>query len=457
MGRADADDTERLANDGGPVVKMDAVRLTVHEGADAGTELVPDRPVARLGSGPRADLRLTDPSVSQLHCELSLEDGWIRIRDLGSSNGTLVDGYRVHDVHVRAGTVMTVGRTRVRIATSPHAIRVPLSSAERFGALIGRSVAMRELFAILERVAATDTTLLIEGESGTGKELAAEAVHAHGKRADRPFVAFDCGAVPRELAESALFGHVRGAFTGAVSDREGAFEEANGGTLLLDELGELPLDLQPKLLRALEKREIRRVGDGKVRPVDVRVIAATNRRLEEEIHAGRFREDLYYRVAVIRVVIAPLRARPDDIPLLVDHFVRHMAPRSAELLSQRTIAALASQPWPGNVRELRNAVERALCLLGPEAFRATGQSDLQIAGNADAASVDDLGLPYYEARQRLLEHFHRRYFEAALRASGGNVSAAARKAGVNRKLIQRVMEELGWPTGPTEDPDDPPQ
>jgi DNA-binding NtrC family response regulator len=300
---------------------------------------------------------------------------------------------------------------------------------------------MRRAFAVLERVAPTDATVLLQGESGTGKELAAEGLHAGSARADGPFVVFDCGAVQRELVESSLFGHVRGAFTGAVGDRAGLLEEADGGTLFLDEIGELPLDVQPKLLRALEKREVRPVGSNATRKVDVRIVAATNRSLEAEVNAGRFRADLYYRLAVVRVDLPPLRARTDDIPMLVRHFVEVLAPpgSSRPRLSDRAITALSSQPWPGNVRELRNAVERALSVLGQEAFAT---ASVPVPGGP-AEDTDLLTLPLLEAKGRVLETFERRYLAEALRRNGGNVTATAREAGVNRKLIQRMMLRFG--------------
>jgi len=429
--------TQLIEVPGGLSLRLRRLRLVVIEGPDRGLEVAPDRPVVRVGTAPTADLVLTDRTVSREHCELTVREACVHVRDHGSANGTEVEGVIVRDADFRPGSLLRVGQTTIRIATDDEMIQIPLSANDRFGALLGGSVRMRQVFAVLERVAPTETTILVEGESGTGKELAAEGVHTESARSDGPFVVFDCGAVPHDLAESALFGHVRGSFTGAVADRAGVFEEADGGTLFLDEIGELPLDLQPKLLRALEKREIRRVGAGGGRTVDVRIVAATNRSLESEVNAGRFREDLYYRLAVIKVVLPPLRSRTDDLPMLVEHFLRRLAPAggAAPKISPDVLVALAARPWPGNVRELRNTVERAVSLSGADAFAGGAGA---VAGGPGPIE-ENLDLPFEEA----LGRFERRYLERALRRSGGNISAAARDAGVNRKLIQRLMKRYG--------------
>jgi DNA-binding NtrC family response regulator len=419
---------------GGFALRLVRLRLTVVSGPDAGTELVPDSPQVRIGTHPDMDLVLTDPSVSRLHCELVVKGPLVRVRDRGSTNGTFEGAVRIHDAEVPPGTVLRLGETSLRIGTEGGTVKIPLSSRHRFGALLGRSARMREVFAILERVAPTETTVLVEGESGTGKELAAEGIHAASPRADGPFVVFDAGAVAHDLLESELFGHVRGAFTGAVADRPGVFEEASGGTLFLDEIGELPLDLQPKLLRAIEKREVRPLGSTDVVTVDVRLVAATNRSLESEVNAGRFREDLYWRLAVVRVELPPLRARPEDVPLLAEHFLRRIAP-DAEPFEEGVLAALATRPWPGNVRELRNAIERAVTL-GATSDLAAFEGP--VLGRETAT---DVSLPFHDARERALAAFERAYVERALAESGGNVSAAARAIGVNRRFLHRLLRK----------------
>jgi transcriptional regulator with GAF, ATPase, and Fis domain len=283
------------------------------------------------------------------------------------------------------------------------------------------------------------------GETGTGKELVAEALHDESPRAGGPFVVFDCSAVTPNLIETELFGHVKGAFTGAVGDRVGAFEEADGGTLFLDEIGELPLDLQPKLLRALERREVKRVGSNKPKKVDVRIVAATNRALAEEVNRGRFREDLYYRLAVVEVRLPPLRERGEDVPILIDHFARELGRGAAPAFSERVVEGFLERTWPGNVRELRNAVARALSLAGPGAPAPAVVPETALAAGPEVASAFaiDLKVPLKISVERLIDAYERAYLTEALRETGGNVSRAAELAGVNRKFIQRAFKRLG--------------
>ncbi|MBI2891936.1 MAG: sigma 54-dependent Fis family transcriptional regulator [Deltaproteobacteria bacterium] len=433
-------ETRALREGGAAHLQLPGIKLTVVEGPDRGREAVARRGAVRIGTAGDNDLVLTDTAVSRRHLEVRLRAGEVRAVDLGSKNGTTVDGVAIVEAILSAASLIRIGATAIRALPVEDPVVVPLSSRERFGQLLGRSVAMREAFAVLERAAPTEATVLIEGETGTGKELAAEAIHGHSPRAEGPFVTIDCGAIAPTLMESEIFGHVRGAFTGAQNDRRGIFEEADGGTLFLDEVGELPLDLQPKLLRVLEKREVRRVGASQPRKVDVRVVAATNRNLLGEIDRGGFREDLYFRLAVVTVKLPPLRARTDDVPLLVRHFVECLAPGSPPP-SAELLAAMAARPWPGNVRELRNAVERALAMAGPE---RPGSSP----GPGDQAPMAEameplFQLPIKEAIERWAELFERAYLGDALRRSGGSVSGAARMAGVNRRFVQRMMKRHG--------------
>ncbi|MBL9020650.1 MAG: sigma 54-dependent Fis family transcriptional regulator [Myxococcales bacterium] len=397
----------------------------------AGTEV-------RIGSARGCDLVLFDGAVSRHHLTLKVERGGIRVIDAGSRNGTVLDGVSIRDAYARYDSTLVLGNSSLRLRLLQDVIEIPLSSRESFGGLIGQSVPMRVVFTMLERAAAVDDTVLVEGETGTGKELAAEALHEESARSGEPFVVFDCSAVAPNLMESELFGHVRGAFSGAVADREGAFEAADGGTLFLDEIGELPLDLQPKLLRALERFEVRRIGSNTPRKVNVRVVAATNRNLAEEVSNKRFREDLYYRLAVVRVVLPPLRERPDDIPLLIHHFTRELAERGRQVtpLPERAMKALIGQAWPGNVRELKNAVTRTL-------FHGTalGQAPPSLPGPLVTAKVD-LSVPLKDAREQLCEAFEEAYLREALSETGGNVTHAARIAGVNRKFIQRAVQRF---------------
>jgi DNA-binding NtrC family response regulator len=302
---------------------------------------------------------------------------------------------------------------------------------------------MRHVFAILERIAPTDLPVLIEGENGTGKELVAEAIHEHSPRTAEPYVIFDCSAVTPTLIESELFGHVRGAFTSAVSDRIGVFEAANGGTLFLDEIGELPIDLQPKLLRALERGEVQRVGSNVKRRVDVRVIAATNRQLSREVERGKFREDLYFRLNVLNVSLPPLRERLDDIPIIVRHFEKDLLPRTGAIapLSDETITAFMNRSWPGNVRQLRNEVARALSLgISPHAQASISPPTTPTETTLPTIDVSE---PLLVGSKRIVEAYEKAYIEAVLRQTGGNVSRAAELAQVNRKFIQRAMKTWG--------------
>jgi transcriptional regulator with PAS, ATPase and Fis domain len=320
--------------------------------------------------------------------------------------------------------------------------------------MVGLSVAMRETFAVLERVARTELTVLVTGETGTGKELVSRAIHQRSPRHGGPFVVFDCGAVARNLIESELFGHERGAFTGAVASRAGVFEQAHGGTIFLDELGELPLELQPALLRVLEQREVRRVGDRRVRSVDVRVVAATNRDLQQLVKEGRFREDLYYRLAVVEVHLPPLRDRPEDFALLVEHLLRSAGfEHSVRGIAPDVAQIFQAYHWPGNVRELRNTLLRAIPFCAGDLIDMQALPEAMLRGSLDAqsepeAAAEALPLPasdmsLKEAKDQLIEAFEKRYLEDLLERCDGNLSKAARDAGVDRKTIARMLKRHG--------------
>ncbi len=403
--------------------------------------------ILRVGSREGNDVVLSDATVSRIHFEISADALGYRLRDLGSSNGTFVDGYRVSDVYLKPGSRIHVGRTEVIFEPLVQEAELPLSRQERFGPLVGRSPSMRELFATLERVARSDATVLVEAETGTGKELIAKAIHQASERASGPWVVFDAAAAPRDLIESQLLGHERGAFTGASERRIGCMEEADGGTLFLDELGELPLNLQPKLLRALESREVVPVGSNQPRKVDVRIVAATNRDLAAEINRGSFRDDLYYRLAVIRMVVPPLRDRPDDVRLLVEHFAQSVvgparAQRIIAAISEDNWRALEAHHWPGNVRELKNMVERTLALSGDELPRRFDPHvDTRIAGPAPVSSRADLDRPFLEQKHELIANFERDYLTGVLERHGGNISRAAAAAGLDRMYFKRLLKK----------------
>jgi DNA-binding NtrC family response regulator len=347
-----------------------------------------------------------------------------------------------------AEILAVVGRARELLALRAENGRLREELAARYHDLVGASPAMRGVYRLVQRAAPTRATVLVTGESGTGKELVARALHAAGPRARRPFVALNCAALPAELAEAELFGHVRGAFTGAVHDRAGLFEAADGGTLFLDEIGDMPLGLQAKLLRVLEAGEVTRVGATRPVAVDVRVVAATHRGLDALVAAGRFRDDLRYRVAVLTVELPPLRERREDVPALAAHFLAHFAERHAvppRPLADDARRALLAHDWPGNVRELRNAIERALLLADGDAI-AAADLPAEVRGStaplrpAEAAAAD---LPFVEARRRALDAFDRAFLAAALERHGGNVSAAARVLGLHRPSLQKLIARLG--------------
>ncbi len=392
-----------------------------------------------IGSHRGNDLVVEDSTVSRFHCEIVVDEGGARVRDLKSRNGTVVDGVAVREAFLRAGSLLRLGKTVVRFELGMELNKLPLSEETHFGSLTGVSAAMRAVFAMLARAADSDATVLLEGETGTGKSQAARSIHRESARRDGPFVIVDCGAILGNLLESELFGHEKGAFTGATDRRVGAFEEASGGTLFLDEIGELPLDLQPKLLRALEAREVRRVGSNTHRPVDVRVVAATNRDLRTEVNVGRFRADLYFRLAVVTLGMPPLRQRPEDIPALVEEMLTSLRapPEQAEALrAPAFVAQLQHAVWSGNVRELRNYLERCIVL------RAIGPVEACEDG-AGAGLVVDPTAPYASERDRAIADFERRYFEGLLRLHGGKVSRAAGAAGIDRAYLYRLMRRHG--------------
>jgi two-component system, NtrC family, response regulator GlrR len=319
----------------------------------------------------------------------------------------------------------------------------------RFGGLVGTSDPMRRLFELLQRAANSDATVLIEGETGTGKEVSAHAVHLNSARARGPFVVVDCGAIPGQLLESELFGYERGAFTGAVTARTGAFEAADGGTIFLDEIGELSLDLQPKILRALESRKSKRVGSNDYRPFDVRLVAATNRNLREEVRAKRFRSDLYYRLAVLHVKLPSLRERKSDLPVLVDEVLAQLGvgdlPLADAIRTPESLEMLARYRWPGNVRQLRNYLERRVAL-GELAFPPDAESLPPARPSSDRPSdspILAIDQPLKLARAQWNDAFEVRYLEALLARHGDNVAAAARAAGVNRVHFYRLLWKHG--------------
>ncbi|MCU0687579.1 MAG: sigma 54-dependent Fis family transcriptional regulator [Polyangiaceae bacterium] len=394
---------------------------------------------AVVGSSPKVDVRINDPTLSRLHAELELRDNGLWVRDLGSRNGTYVDDVLVGLARVPEGGRLRVGSTIIAVTYAKRPSATPLWPTDSFHGMVGRSAVMRELFARLDRVAASDATVLIQGETGTGKELAAEAIHQASPRSKGPFVIVDCGALPEHLLEAELFGHAKGAFTGANAARAGAFEMAQGGTLFLDEVGELPLAMQPKLLRALESKTVRRLGETHYRPVDVRFVSATHRNVRDLVARGAFREDLYFRLAVLPVTLPPLRERREDVPLILDAL---LPKEQRPLVTPEVRRELASRPWLGNVRELRIFVQRLLAVGFEEAIAMQGAAPAR-----DALPAVPLDLPFKELRDRWLNHLEREYVAGLLAQLRWNVSAVADAAGLDRSYVHRLIKKHGLDEG----------
>jgi|CXWL01.1.fsa_nt_gi transcriptional regulator with PAS, ATPase and Fis domain len=385
-----------------------------------------------IGTDPGCDVVVNDAKVSRRHCELSLVPEGVRLRDLNSKNGTLVHSVRVESVLLPPQTVVQLGDSSLSWSQGSEAVQVELSHTSRFGEAIGQSLTMRALFQKLERAARSDMPVLLLGESGTGKDVLAQAIHSHSERRDGPFVVCDCTSLTETLAESTLFGHVKGAFTGASDNREGLFQMANGGTLFFDELGELPASLQPKLLRALETKKVRAVGSNQETPADVRVVCATHRDIHAQMAAGTFRKDLYFRLAVVEAQVPSLRERRDDVPLLVEALLKkEQPPRSLKDLPPRTLNLLAAYDWPGNVRELKNIIARLIV------FPDTRPEQLLPAAAAKEPTH------WQEARADAIAAFESRFLEKALARAQGNVTAAAKTMGVSRQLIYQLLTRYG--------------
>ncbi|MDB4953975.1 MAG: hypothetical protein JWO36_1544 [Myxococcales bacterium] len=439
--------TQLLTDDASGMLLERSFRLRVVGGPDQGKEHMLDEGTTMVGTHADNDLVLTDATVSRYHLEIRVRRDGIEIRDLDTTNGTKHGGARVGQVVLSGAARLRLGKhTEVDVEPIDTSVEVGEWPSDRFGEVLGTTQPMKRLFGLLAKASPTEATILLQGETGTGKEAIAEAVHKMSRRAKGPFVVVDCGSIPHELIASELFGHAKGSFTGASGDKQGLIEAANHGTLFLDEIGELALDLQPQLLRVLDRRQVRRVGETQSIDVDIRVIAATHRDLRAMVKAGQFREDLYYRLAVVATAVPPLRDRKADIPALVEWFAEKMGrgsfAQSAALLDQ-----LQRHDWPGNVRELRNVVERALSL-GAAALVDIGdgaRSAPAAAGEEGAqkrpSNPDVLELPFKEAKAQLVEAFERDYLVALLARHHGNISRAAAEAGIDRNYIHRLVKK----------------
>ncbi len=462
-------------------------KLAVVAGADLGKEIEISKPRVTGGRSIIGDLVIADKAVSGTHFEIAARDDGYRLRDLNSRNGVFVGDLRIREVYLRPGTVFRIGHTQIQFQPMQDVVEIELSKRDRFDAIIGGSAAMREIFAHLEKVSPSDLTVMITGETGTGKEMVARAIHNTSPRKNKPFVVLDCGSIPRELIESTLFGHEKGSFTGAHAQHIGCFEQAQGGTIFLDEIGELDITLQPKLLRVLEQREIKRVGGDRTVKVDVRVLAATNRDLREEVNKGGFREDLYFRLSVVHVELPPMRERREDIATLANHFLRDIAGRRSMQMTfgPDAMAAMLTHAWPGNVREMRNVVERAAALSdGPVITRAdlvfgremgpsvSASHDLAKAGvhAAQRAAAKEAGvelppgsglavfdaallkpgLGFKQAKQTVVDAFESAYLEVLLERNNGNITRSAHEAGLTRYHLRELLKRHGLKGGETE-------
>jgi DNA-binding NtrC family response regulator len=414
--------------------------IKVSTGPDAGkTFTIDSHREGRIlvGQSPACAVKLADPAVSRRHVALELVAGSLRVTDLGSTNGTWVNGLRVYDVALQGGETLQVGNTVLTVAAGRSLEQTPLDQTH-FGAFIGASDEIRRLYPTMDRIASSNIPVIIEGETGTGKEILAEALHDLGPRASAPFVVFDCTTIASNLMEAALFGHERGAFTGAHIAAPGLFEQADKGTLFIDEIGDLDIALQSKLLRAIERSEVRRIGGKGWTRVDVRIIAATRRDLDREVQSGRFRDDLFFRLAVARIELPPLRRRRKDISLLAAHFWKELGGAPAALTGD-LLKRLEDYDWPGNVRELRNAITQRITL--GEVSKQRSPANPTFEGDAKGDAIEAVlaeELPFPIARDRILDMFEQRYVARVLDRHGGNVTHAAHASGIGRRYFQTI-------------------
>jgi transcriptional regulator with GAF, ATPase, and Fis domain len=430
--------------------------------------------VATIGRGATNDVALDDPAASRRQSIIRADDDGFLVSDLGSANGTFLNGARVlAPVRLRTGDLITIGSTRLTFvgeAAQKSAADAPADDSTRVrddarasGVLLGASTAMEEVFHLIEKAGASSLPTLLEGETGTGKELVARAIHQASGHVKGPFLPVNCAAVPENLLESELFGHRRGAFTGATADHEGLFEAAQGGTVFLDEIGEMPLAMQPKVLRVIQEGELTRIGEIRPRRVDFRLVAATNRDLLHEVERGAFRSDLYYRISAFPIRIPALRERRDDIPILVESFLAVAARRQGKRvgpIADAALRALVGFDWPGNVRELQNEVQRAVALAATgEAIGVEHLSPKLTAGDGPAAGDDDLSEPRFDQRdptapgadrpaapgslREARSAFEARYVAEVLAQQGGSVLRAARVLGLTRAGLYKKLKELG--------------
>ncbi|MFN3198533.1 MAG: sigma 54-interacting transcriptional regulator [Bradymonadia bacterium] len=435
------------------LIHVDKCKLVVVEGEsdDQGQELIVDKPIVRIGSNAKNDLVLHDNTVSRHHCEIRLIGDEYLLVDHTSTNGTYVGELRVREAFLYPNCEVLIGNTLVRFMPLVEEIPIYPIDRSRYGVIIGAASRMREIYGIIDKVAPSELSVVVEGETGTGKELVARAIHERSRRARGPLVIFDCSAFPENLLESELFGHEKGAFSGAIRTHKGVFERADGGTVFLDELGEMSVNLQPKLLRALENGEIRRVGGERTIRVDVRVVAATNRNLQQMIEDGKFRQDLFYRLAKVRFTLPPLKERIEDLPLLIDHFLTQLRQGNDAIrprgFDDEALEVVSRYDWPGNVRELKNVVERSatFCehdLVGVDDLPMELQARLGHRKQHTPHAIPiarDMSLK--EAKEQMVSQFEREFLVGLLERHRMNISRVAREAGIDRRHVYRLMKK----------------
>jgi DNA-binding NtrC family response regulator len=445
--------TELLKIEEAPdVISLRKCQLVVVEGKARGNKITLDKNLVKVGKRESNDLVIPDKAVSRNHFEIEYQSDSFLLRDLSSTNGTFLNGSRVKEAYLAPGDVIRIGNTNLEFVAFDEKVQIEPSAREEFGDMVGKSRKMRQIFSILEKIAPTHATVVIEGETGTGKDLVARAIHEHSARKDKPFVVFDCSAVAPNLIESELFGHEKGSFTGAVKARAGVFEVALGGTVFLDEIGELTADLQPKLLRALEQREVKRVGSNTTTKIDVRVICATNKNLRKEVDEGRFREDLYYRLSVVKVLLPPLRDRPEDVPVIIERLLSRGkynelpdGTLKVTRVEDDALKALARYDWPGNVRELSNVAERAVSFVDGNSINKSHLdfifAEMSHGEERTERMAVDADIPFKDAKQRVVESFEKEYLEELVKQHGGNLSKAAREAKIDRKHLRNLLKK----------------
>ena len=442
-------------DEGSTVISLRKCQLVVTDGPGRGTKLTLNKNLIKVGMRETNDLVLPDKTVSRNHLEIEYESDSFLLRDLGSTNGSFLNGSKVKEAYLSPGDLIKIGNTNLEFVAFDEKVSIEPSDKEEYGQMVGKSRKMRQIFSILEKISPTHATVIIEGETGTGKDLVARAIHENSQRKEQPFMVFDCSAVAPNLIESELFGHEKGSFTGAVRARAGAFEVAKGGTVFLDEIGELTSELQPKLLRALEQREIRRVGSSTPVKIDVRVLCATNKNLRHEVNEGRFREDLYYRLSVVKVALPPLRDRAEDIPPIVERLLMvgkfNKLPNGAFKVSKvedDALKMLMRYGWPGNVRELSNVIERAVSFVEGDTITKAHLdfifAEMGHGGEERTERMDiDTDLPFKDAKQQIVEKFEKEYLLELIRSHNGNLSKAAREAKIDRKHLRNLLKKYG--------------